>query len=62
MTETEYIIATNRVKVSAAKKLIEDVLPGANYGISDKHHKAIYLHLENAEARLWKSMPELEDA
>lgn len=55
MKESEYIIATNRVKVSAALTIVRDVLPGEDYGISQKDLSEIYIRLSDAEERLFKS-------
>lgn len=54
MTEDEYIIATNRAKVSAALELIRDVLP--DYGISNAMVMALEEILMQAEKTLVSSI------
>ena len=53
MTETEYIIATNRVKVSIALSIMRDVLAGEKYGISKKDCQEIASRLSAAQDRLF---------
>jgi hypothetical protein len=53
MTEQEYIIATNRVKITIAIAAIRDVLPGDNFGISDKEEGEVMRILCDAEQRLF---------
>lgn len=55
MTEIEYIRATNRVKVSMARTILRDVLPGDEYGITEKEWGEIMLRLSKSEAKLFKS-------
>lgn len=55
MTEQEYIKATNRAKVTVAIRILCDVLPGDEYGISKKDYKQIILMLSRAEATLFES-------
>jgi len=55
MTEKEYISAANRVKVSAALKILCDVLPGDEYGISDIELSEITSRLAVAEDKLFQS-------
>lgn len=55
MTEEEYIIATNRVKISTALTIIRDVLPGENYGISDNAINNLIIQLRFYENELFKS-------
>lgn len=55
MTETEYLRATNRVKVSAAFKIIQDVLPGDDLGITEEELKKIEELLGSAEEKLLAS-------
>lgn len=55
MTEDEYIIVTNRAKVSTAMSILRDVMPP-----DDKKELAewrkIIVSLENVEARLWEAI------
>lgn len=55
MTEDEYIILTNRAKVSTAMSILRDVMPP-----DDKKELAewrkIIVSLENVEARLWEAI------
>lgn len=55
MKETEYIKASNRVKISAALTILRDVLPGAEYGISDDDINEIKIKLSAAEITLFDS-------
>jgi len=56
MTEIEYIIATNRVKVSTALSIMRDVLAGEEYGISKKDCREITSRLSAAQDRLFASV------
>jgi hypothetical protein len=56
MTESDYLCATNRVKVSAAAVLIRDVLPGDDWGIGDAEHGEILRLLYEAEEKLFASV------
>lgn len=56
MTETEYVIATNRVKISAALTLLRDVLPTCDVddlGINDKELKDLTIELRKIEKRMF---------
>ena len=55
MKESEYICATNRVKVSAALRILRSVLPGDEYGISDIELGEIVSRLVQAEDKLFHS-------
>lgn len=55
MKETEYIKATNRVKVSMALTILRDVLPGKDYGISAEDLTEIAKRLRKAEEELFSS-------
>ncbi len=55
MTEKEYITAANRVKVSMALNILRDVLPGDDYGISDRQLAEITDRLSETEQKLFKS-------
>lgn len=59
MTEQEYIIVTNRVKVKAALELMCDVTPGSEYGISQSKYEQILTRLVSAEKRLFDAVPKL---
>ena len=54
MTEKEYIIATNRVKVTAAIKAISDTTTGDEYGISKGQKVTMVNTLHTIEERLFK--------
>lgn len=61
MTESEYIKATNRAKVTLALTILRDVLPGEEYGIGlDELSEIKHLLLE-AEERLFSSYEVKED-
>ena len=53
MTETEYIIATNRVKVSMAIHAMRDTLAGDGYGIEDADRADVLNKLYSLEERLF---------
>jgi hypothetical protein len=55
MKEREYIASTNRVKVSMALKILRDVLPGEEYGITDIQLSEIVSRLAVAEDNLFQS-------
>ena len=54
MNEKEYLIATNRAKISMALGIMRDVLGGENFGISEKEVRAITRLLADAEGKLFK--------
>jgi hypothetical protein len=56
MTESQYLCATNRVKVTAAAQLIRDVLPGDDWGIGESEHGEILRLLLEAEEKLFASV------
>ena len=62
MTESEYIIATNRVKVSASITILRDVLPGdgEEYGIMKDDLAEIIEKLSSAERKLFSSIVVVE--
>lgn len=53
MTEKQYIVATNRVKVSMALMILRDVLPGDDYGITTNEINQIRKPLTLIEARMF---------
>lgn len=53
MKETDYIVATNRVKISTAKSVICDTFPGDNYGISKAQRKKLLEILYALEDKLF---------
>ena len=60
MKETEYLRATNRVKVSMALTILRDVLPGDDYGITRMDLSEITSRLSRVEEALFCSY-ELEN-
>jgi len=60
MTETQYLKATNRVKVSMALAILRDVLPGDDYGITANELAAITSRIRRLEEKLFSSY-ELEE-
>ena len=62
MREIDYIKATNRVKVSAALSILRDVLPGKEYGITEKELSEIKKKLAIAEGKLFSSYELQEDS
>jgi len=60
MTETQYLKERNRVKVSMALVILRDVLPGDDYGITEKELSAINSRLRRLEEKLFSSY-ELEE-
>ena len=61
MTETKYIIATNRAKISMALAILRDVSPGDDYGITDAKLKEIISRLSQAQDKLFASYTCKED-
>ena len=59
MTEQEYIIVTNRVKISMAKTAVNEVLSGDNYGVSDDEKKALMQQLYKIESMLFAKSEEI---
>ena len=55
MNEPDYLKATNRAKVGAAIKILTDVLPGDEYGITEEEYKEFMEPLCVAQENLFKS-------
>ncbi len=53
MKETEYIRATNRVKITNALTIFRDVLFGSDYGIEEKEYYEILKKLMTAQDKLF---------
>lgn len=53
MRETDYIVATNRVKVSMAIHALRDTLAGDSYGIEDSEKTDVLNKLYSLEERLF---------
>ena len=60
MTEEEYIVATNRTKVSIALTIMRDVYSGDGYGISDEDSATITKLLSAAQFALYDRTDELQ--
>ena len=62
MTESEYIKATNRVKVSMAATILRDVLPSVDdeWGITAQELSKITILLRQAEEKLF-SLVEIKE-
>ena len=56
MTEAEYIIATNRVKVTAAIRLIQDMMGGDDYAVSDAELSGALGVLYKMESKLFAAI------
>lgn len=61
MKESEYIKATNRVKITAAIDILRSVLPGEKYGILRKDLAVITSRLIKEESKLFESYSCEED-
>jgi len=61
MTESEYLRATNRAKVSMALVILNDVLPGDGYGITPTQLSEIKVRLRDLEVQLFSSYDIKED-
>ena len=63
MKESEYIRATNRVKVSAALVIMRDVLShnDLNFGVTCKEQSEIIIRMRNLEEKLFSSFTIAED-
>lgn len=53
MTEQEYLIATNRVKITTAKTILFDILAGDDWGVSDKELAELLDKIRLIEKRLF---------
>lgn len=53
MTENEYIIISNKSKVSIAKDILRDVLPGKEFGFPKHEHQKIMKTLALIEETLF---------
>ena len=60
MNEREYIVATNRVKISMALTILRDVLPGYSYGITQSELSGLKASMRHAEEKLF-SVTEIEE-
>lgn len=56
MTDHEYILVSNRVKVSAALQILRDITPGAPYGVKKNVYRQVIATLTTIEDHL--SSPE----
>lgn len=61
MTESEYLRATNRVKVSMALTILRDVLPGDGFGLTSAELSKIKVQLCDLEIQLFSSYDISED-
>ena len=61
MTESDYLKATNRAKVSAALVILRDVLAGDDYGVSTNQMAEIKMKLYTVEKQLFDSYETKED-
>ena len=55
MKESEYIKATNRVKVSMALTILRDVLPGDGCGVTANEVSQVKVKLRDMETKLFTS-------
>ena len=53
MDEAEYILTTNRVKVSAAKALLADTTAGQAYGLTPGQRTTLLTILNTIEERMF---------
>jgi hypothetical protein len=60
MTESEYIIVTDRVKLSNALACLRDIVPNNNEHIDNKKFRDAYLILRDMEIALF-AVTELEE-
>ena len=61
MKEADYIVATNRVKITTAKNMIADVISGDEFGVTKGQRKALLDILYTIEDRLF-GMIETEES
>jgi hypothetical protein len=59
MTEDEYIIVTNRVKVTNAKRIIAELTTGDECGVSNGQKVKLTAVLHTIEQRLFKKTEEI---
>jgi len=65
MTEQEYIVVTNRIRVTSAKNAISGCIAGDDSGISKGQQRALLDILHTIEERLFKkteAMMEYEES
>ena len=56
MTELEYVLATNRVRITMALKLINETITGDEYGVSIGQKHSLTNTLHTIETRLFKQI------
>ena len=56
MTESEYIMVSNRVNITRAKDAIRDILPGKEYGITKEEDQSLMHLLTEVERRLFAAI------
>ena len=61
MREKDYLKATNRAKVSMALVILNDVLPGDDYGLTPTQLSQIKVRLRDLEVQLFSSYDIKED-
>jgi hypothetical protein len=59
MTEEEYIIATNRVRITMAIRLIGETTTGDEFGVSIGQKHSLTDTLHTIETRLFKKIGEI---
>lgn len=52
MKEEDYVLVTNKTKISSARKILSDVLPGDEYGIDEKEFRRVVSFLYSTEEKL----------
>lgn len=60
MTETEYILVTNRAKISTAKYVVMLTTAGDEYGLTEGQRTKLVSILNNAEDRMFKMIEDMQ--
>ena len=60
MTETEYLVATNRKAISAALMILRDVMKGDEYAVCPSKYNEVMRLLYEIEAAGFSAIPPLK--
>ena len=60
MSEYEYMLVTDRVRISNALAILRDVLAGSDYSITQKEKSEVMCLLYKFEDRMFKEIENLE--
>ena len=60
MTEAEYILVTNRVKISLAKEAMMHTMAGDDYGLTVGQRTKVLSILTNSEDKIFKMIDDMQ--